>query len=292
MSSGASLFDVRRLLRGRGAEAPASEVVAVEERRESFLGLERVGLIFDEARRSQQRPQCGAPLGVACFVRMEKIGEFLFLGFALGVGEERVGIEERDLFVAASDVGQQLVEFANLFGGAIFLRRSGHYLAEDDRHFRIVCSELRQEQPDVLRDPGRRNLQVDIVRADEQDDAAGIERENVFINAGKQAATGVAADAAVGDIQAGEVASKIVVPTLRNRIAEEDEGVVLVRFEFGEVGAAIGKAFLKLRIDGANGANAGDVGVVRGSGLGGGFFSDRGLGDGVMRCGELKRESE
>jgi hypothetical protein len=93
----------------------------------------------------------------------------------VGVREERISIEHGHLVVIAGDVGQQAVELADLFGGAILLRRRRHDLAEDDWHFGMVRREAVEEEIRVAGYVRRRHLLADIVRADEEDDAAGVE---------------------------------------------------------------------------------------------------------------------
>ncbi len=103
--------------------------------------------------------------------------------------------------------------------------------------------DFREQQLHIAGDLFRPNVQPDVVRADEQYDAARVERKHIGIEPGEQAAARVAADAAVGDFKARELASKIVAPTLRDRVAEEDQGVPLVGFVFGERRAAFAPGF-------------------------------------------------
>ena len=65
----------------------------------------------------------------------------------------------------------------------------------------IVRRDLVEQQLHVAGDVCGRNVEADIVRADEQHDPARVERQHVVIDAGEQAARRVAADAAVGDFQ-------------------------------------------------------------------------------------------
>ena len=69
--------------------------MAVEEEFEAGLGFEGVGLRLDEAECGEEGPEGAAPLVVAEVVRMQEVGEFFFLRRRLGVGEERVGVEDR-----------------------------------------------------------------------------------------------------------------------------------------------------------------------------------------------------
>ena len=59
---------------------------------------------------------------------------------------------------------------------------------------------------------------------------AGFEGEDVLLQPDEDAAGGVAADAAVGDFRPGESAAEVFAPALRDRVAEEDEGVLLIGF--------------------------------------------------------------
>jgi hypothetical protein len=176
----------------------------------------------------------------------------------------------------------------------------GKHLAEDDRRFGIVGGDFREQLFDVRGDIAGRDAQADVVRADEQDDAAGVEGEDVVIEAGEQAAARVAADAAVSDFQVREGVFEVVAPALRDRVAEEDEGVLLVRFLFREGGAAIAPDVFE-PVLGADGADAGRVVVSGGGrGAGSGLFGDGCvLGEGSSRWswseeekyGECEKES-
>jgi hypothetical protein len=187
---------------------------------------------------------------------VEQVGELFGLGVAFGVGEERVGVEDSDLRVAASDIGEQLVELADLVGGSVHFGGRREDMAEDDRHLRIVGGQAGEEPLDVGGDAFDGNLYVDVVRADEEDDGAGVEREHVVVESREQTAAGVAADAAVGGFHVWIEAAEIVAPTLRDGVAEEDEGVLLVGFVSGELVAALAPD-VDEPVFGADGADAG-----------------------------------
>ena len=55
---------------------------------------------------------------------------------------------------------------------------------------------------------------IEIVGADEKHDAAGIERDDVLLQANEHAARGVTADAAVGGLEFGESPVEVVVPDM------------------------------------------------------------------------------
>ena len=79
--------------------APAREVAAVEEAFEPFLGCEGIGDGLDEPERSEDGPQGGCPSGVTGLVGVEQVGELGGNSVAVRIGEERPGLEVRDLGV-------------------------------------------------------------------------------------------------------------------------------------------------------------------------------------------------
>src|SRR3954469_22499855 len=93
--------------------------MTVEERLEAGLGLEGVGLVFDEAERGEEGDERIVPFVVADVVRMEQIGELFGLGVSFGVRKQRVSVENDDLFVVAGDLGYSVVEIGDVFGGPL-----------------------------------------------------------------------------------------------------------------------------------------------------------------------------
>ena len=54
-----------------------------------------------------------------------------------------------------------------------------------------------------------------------------MQREHIFLEADKHASRGVAADAAVGGFHARETAAHVVSPAVGDRVAEENEGMLV-----------------------------------------------------------------
>ena len=69
----------------------------------------------------------------------------------------------------------------------------------------------------------RRGPFLEVVGANEQHHALGVERQHVLLQADEHAARGVTADAAVGHLHALEVSTKLVAPSLRDGIAQEHQ---------------------------------------------------------------------
>ena len=68
---------------------------------------------------------------------------------------------------------------------------------------------------------------------------AARQRERVFLKADENAPGGVTADAAIGDFHAGKTGAEKILPTLRDGVAEENEGVLVAAGVRGEAPAAL-----------------------------------------------------
>ena len=78
-------------------------------------------------------------------------------------------------------------------------------------------------------------LFLEVVRADQDDHALGVEGENVSLHADEYAARGVPADAAVGHLDSGEAVAHVVAPTLGDGVAEKYQGSLILLNLLGPV---------------------------------------------------------
>src|SRR4029450_9699404 len=83
------------------------------------------------------------------------------------------------------------------------------------------------EQPEVAVDRLRCRVLLEIVGADEEHDRPRVEIENVLLQADEDAARRVAADAAVGDLDAWEHRVQAEAPALRDRVAEKHDRTLI-----------------------------------------------------------------
>ena len=93
----------------------------------------------------------------------------------------------------------------------------------------IGLLQLRQDQLQVADDGLGIGLVLDVVGADQEDYACGMERENILAQADEHAARGVAANAAIGDLHTRKAAAHVIAPAVGDRIAQENEGVLVRR---------------------------------------------------------------
>lgn len=72
-----------------------------------------------------------------------------------------------------------------------------------------------------------------------------MERKHVLAQADEHPARGVTANAAVGDLHAREAAAHVVAPSIGDRIAQEDEGMLFPRDAERPLEAVLGPDFLE-----------------------------------------------
>ncbi len=83
----------------------------------------------------------------------------------------------------------------------------------------------------------------EIVGPDEQHHDGGIHREDVLLETDQHPAGGVAADAPVGDLDAGEGGAEALAPALGDRVAEEHDRALVVLDLLGPGGATLSHSF-------------------------------------------------
>ena len=93
--------------------------------------------------------------------------------------------------------------------------------------FGLCAFSVGDQQPEVAVDRLGRRLLLEIVGPDQDDDGARVQVEDVLLQADEDAARGVAADAAVGDLDAGEHGAEAEAPPLRDRVAEEHDRALI-----------------------------------------------------------------
>ncbi len=98
--------------------------------------------------------------------------------------------------------------------------------------------QLGHNGPDVFDGLFRFATEGEIVGANEQADGAGIQVEHVLLQAVAHAAGGVAADATIRDLVAGEILGERA-PALRDAVPEEHHGAAILRGGLGEFHAAL-----------------------------------------------------
>ena len=72
-----------------------------------------------------------------------------------------------------------------------------------------------------------------------------MKREDIFPQPDENSASGVAADAAIGDLHAGKASAQVVAPALGDGVAEKDEGVLVLLNLPGPRAAALGPKILE-----------------------------------------------
>ena len=135
---------------------------------------------------------------------MQQVGELGDRRVSARVGEERPGLEDRDLGVVLHRRQVQRVERPDLLGRPLLGRGAREHLAQHDRHPRVVPLQRGEDQLQVAGDDLGRRPFLEVVRADEQHDRRRVEREHVLLEPQEDAAGRVAADAAVRHLHAGE----------------------------------------------------------------------------------------
>ena len=198
----------------RSPEPPPCQVATVEEADEALLRREHVGRRLGQAERGEHRPQCRGPLRVARRVGVQQVGELGGLRVAASVREQRPRLDERHARVALDEREVERVHRLDLICGALHRGRTRKHLAEHDRHLRVVPLEGGENQLQVARRHLRCRTLLEVVGADQEDDRGRVEGEHVLLEANQDAAGGVAADASVGDLHAGERGAEPSAPHL------------------------------------------------------------------------------
>ena len=176
---------------------------------------------------------------------MQQVGELGGDGVALRVGEQRPRLDQRHLGVVLDRRGVELVDLLDARRRPLLRDRAGEHLAQDHRHLGIVAFQRCEDELQVAGDGLGVGLVFEVVGAEEQRDAGRMQREHVFLEAQQHTAGGVAADAAVGQLHAGEAAAEIVAPALGDGIAEEDERMLVELGAGGPRGTALGPEALE-----------------------------------------------
>ena len=189
---------------GCGPRAPAGEVVAVEETHKARFGRKSIGRAFAEAERGEERTQGGGKLRVAGGVGVEEIGELGEGRVVLGVGEEFPRVEHGDLRLVDGGFEDELVEAADEKGRTLLRGRAGHHGADDHGQGGVVLVKCGEDESEIGGDGPRGGVFLEVIGADEEDDGGGMQGEDVFPEADKDAARRVTADPAVGDLELGE----------------------------------------------------------------------------------------
>ena len=196
---------------------------------------------------------------------MEQVGEEGGEGVALGVREQRIGIEHRELRVAFHRGGEEFVDGEDGLLRALLRGRAREDAADDDGHLRIVGFECGDDLLEVAADGVDGHLDFDVIRAHQEHDGLRVERQDVLLEPEQHAAGRVAADAAVGQFHAFESLLEIRAPALRDRIAEEDDRALV----FGDLRRPLrtdGVPSLHIAVIAAQRAFAGQRGLGRGRG--------------------------
>jgi hypothetical protein len=170
---------------------------------------------------------------------VELVRELGGWGVALSGREERPGIHEPNLRVALHGGGEKLVDAFDGGGGASHGRGAGEHGAEDHGQTRVVGLEPGQDEFEVRGNHSGCGLFLEVVGADEEDDGDRVEGENVVVQPKKNAASGVAADAAVGGLEAWEMAGELVLPALGDGITQEHDGLPVLGDRGGPLAAAV-----------------------------------------------------
>ncbi len=141
---------------------------------------------------------------------MKPVGEEFDWCVVVGSGENFPRIDYGHLRLVGRELEDELVDASDQVGRTIFLRRAGHYLADD----RPAWPGWRPRSRSTI----RRMLLATIhglppassrsLSADEEHDRARVERDDVLLQVDEHAARGVAADAAVGGLGRGNAPSK------------------------------------------------------------------------------------
>ena len=207
---------------------PARQAAPAEQARETRLRREVIHLNLHEAQRRQHRLDRRRPLHVRLPARMQQIGELLLLRVALLIGEERVSLDQRHLRVALHRCGVKLVHLLDLRRRTLHRLRAGKHLAQHDGHLRVVRLQRRENQLQVPCDRLRVRVLLEIIRADEQHHAHGLEREHVLLQPDEHATRRVAADAAIGHLHAWECVADVIAPALCDGIAEENQRALIL----------------------------------------------------------------
>ena len=145
------------------------------------------------------------------------------LGHRLAVrrAEHREEIEHHEVLLARVEFRDARIEIGLCagLGGCLGIgpRRDR---AEDDRHRGILRPRLRDHRGDILLGLRGIGMRAQVVAANAEDDGARFEIEDIFAKAKEHAAAGVAADAAISDLQAGK-ALRERLPVARQRIADK-----------------------------------------------------------------------
>jgi hypothetical protein len=193
--------------------------------------------LFEEAFGFEGWGEGGGPFGVAGFVGVEEVWEFLGFGVAGGVSEEGVGGDEGDLGSGAGGFAVEVVDGLDAGGWAGFGGGGWEDLAEEDGEVWAVGFEGVEEEDGVGGDGFRGGFFFEVVSAHEEDDGCGGEVEDIFLETDEHAAGGVAADAAVGGFEVRESAGEVVAPALGDGVAEEDDGAFVFGGAFGPCAA-------------------------------------------------------
>ena len=200
-----SIVAHRLAVKGRLIQvAPAGQIAAVKQTLESGLGRKIIGPRRCEPDGFHDRPQCGGQFDVPRRIRMQQIGKLLGLRVALGVGEQRPRVHQGDLGLILEQRVAELVDLFNLVGRTLLRRRTRKHIAQHDRHCGVVRFQRREDQLEIARRGFWRRGFFEIVRADEQHNAARLQRNNVLLQAEQHAAGRVAADAAIDGPNSGE----------------------------------------------------------------------------------------
>ncbi len=176
----------------------------------------------------EHRSQSRRPLRVARVVGVQEVGKLLGLGVACFIGEQGVGVEHRDLLVVLHRLLQQTIQPADLIGRAILLGGTRHHQAQDHRHIGVVFTQSVDDQVHVAGDYFGRCPFIEVVGAHQHHHTTGVEFQHVVVESNQHAAGGVAADAAVGGLDAGQFLLEYFAPSLGNRVAEHDEGSLIL----------------------------------------------------------------
>ena len=161
--------------------APAGQVVPVEQAFVARLGDELIGPRGREAHGLEDRPQGRGPLGVADNVGVEQVGHLLLLRVPVHVRKEGPGVQDRDLRLVGRRLDVKIVQPPDRLRGPALRGGAREDLAQDDGHRGIVLAKRGEDQLHIGGDDRGVGLHLDVVRADQQHDAARVQADDVLL---------------------------------------------------------------------------------------------------------------
>ena len=105
-----------------------------------------------------------------------------------------------------------------------------------------------EDEPEIGGNGPGSGVFLEIVGADEEHYSSGMQGEDVFLETDEDAARGVAANPAIDDFEIGKGRGESGTPALSDRIAEEDDSLLVALHLPGPSGATFGPELLKPRV--------------------------------------------